>query len=229
MFTSGVGNTKMQLQALADLQPRGYAGTPSLLHTWLERAAETGQALLSLKVASLSGEAFPPSLRDRMSARGVLAYPAYAAAVVGPVACETSARKGLVVDEGVIVEIVRRDLSTVLPGTCPTGRSKLRIKDWMGRADPSAKVRSMFVHPSQVADVLRRHPEASCVRLVVEGEMANDRVTLRAECAAVSAGLADALANGQRELTKLRAAVELLAPGSLPNDGKVVEDARSYA
>jgi phenylacetate-CoA ligase len=121
------------------------------------------------------------------------------------------------------------DLSAVLPGPCPTGRTHTRIKGWMGRADQTAKVRGMFVHPSQVADVLKRHPELGRARLVVEGEMANDRLTLHAETASAAEGLQAAVAASVRDLTKLRCDVQLLPPGSLPNDGKVIEDKRSYA
>jgi phenylacetate-CoA ligase len=259
VFPGGVGNTELQLQAMGELRPDGYAGTPSFLRIVLEKAAETGLALPSLKKALLSGEAFPPSLRDWLRERGVEGYQAYATADVGVIAYETAAREGLVVDEGVIVEIVRPgtgdpvpagdvgevvvtvlnldyplvrfgtgDLSAVLPGACPTGRTNVRIKGWLGRADQTAKVRGMFVHPSQVADVLKRHPELGRARLVVEGEMANDRMRLRAECAARSDGLAERVAQTLRDVTKLRSEVELCAPGTLPNDGKVIEDARRY-
>jgi phenylacetate-CoA ligase len=259
VFPGGVGNTELQLQAMADLRPDAYAGTPSFLRILLEKAAETNVPLPSLKKALVSGEAFPPSLRDWLATRGVTAYQAYATAEAGVIAYETAAREGLVVDEGVLLEIVRPgtstpvaegevgevvvtvlnadyplvrfgtgDLSAVLPGACPTGRSNTRIKGWMGRADQTAKVRGMFVHPSQVAEVLRRHPELGRGRLVVAGEMANDRLTLRAECAHAAPGLSEAVAASVRDVTKLRADIELLAPGGLPNDGKVIEDARSY-
>ncbi len=259
VFPGGVGNTELQLQAMAELRADGYAGTPSFLRIALEKAAETGVALPSLKKAMVSGEAFPPSLRDWLAERGVQAYQCYATADVGLVAYETSAREGLVLDEGVIVEIVRPgtgdpvpegevgelvitvlnpdypllrfgtgDLSAVLPGRCPTGRTHTRIKGWMGRADQTAKVRGMFVHPSQVAEVVKRHPEVLRARLVVDGEMANDRMTLRAETAARTDALAAALAQTVRDVTKLRADIEICAPGSLPNDGKVIEDARTY-
>ena len=259
VFPGGVGNTELQLQAMEHLRPDAYAGTPSFLRILLEKAAETGLALPSLKKALVSGEAFPPSLRDWLQERGVQAYQAFATADVGVIAYETAARAGLVVDEGVIVEIVRPgtgdplpdgevgeivvtvfnvdyplvrfgtgDLSAVLPGPCPTGRSNVRIQGWMGRADQTAKVRGMFVHPSQVAEVVRRHPELNKARLVVEGEMANDRMTLHVEVANPIDSLADAVAGTVRDITKLRADVVLLAPGALPNDGKVIEDARTY-
>jgi len=259
VFPGGVGNTELQLQACVDLQPEAYAGTPSFLRILLEKAAESGLALPHLKKALVSGEAFPPSLRDWLAERGVAAYQAYATADVGVIAFETAAREGLVVDEGAIVEIVRPgtgdplpdgevgevvvtvlnpdyplvrfgtgDLSAVLPGACPTGRTNTRIRGWLGRADQTAKVRGMFVHPSQVADLLKRHPEIARARLVVEGEMANDRMTLRVETTAAADGLADAVARSLRDLTKLRGEVALVAVGTLPNDGKVIDDQRRY-
>ncbi|MFT3817723.1 MAG: AMP-binding protein [Rubrivivax sp.] len=256
VFAGGVGNTELQLQAMDELKPEAYAGTPSFLRIAVEKAAEAGQAL-SITKASVGGEAFPPSLRDWLAARGIRAYQSFGTADCGLIAYETEAREGLVLDEGVIVEIVRPgtgepvpdgevgeivvtvlnpdyplvrfgtgDLSAVLPGRCPTGRTHARIKGWMGRADQTAKVRGMFVHPSQVAEVLRRHPELGRGRLVVEGEMANDRMTLKAEAASGAEGLAAAVAATLRDVTKLRGDIELCAPGSLPNDGKVIEDLR---
>jgi phenylacetate-CoA ligase len=259
VFPGGVGNTELQLQAIEHLRPDAYAGTPSFLRILLEKAAETGADISSLKKALLTGEAFPPSLRDWLLVRGVHGYQTYATADVGIIAFETGAREGLVVDEGVIVEIVRPgshdpvpdgevgevvvttfnadypmirfgtgDLSAVLPGACPTGRTNTRIKGWLGRADQTAKVRGMFVHASQIAEVLRRHPELARARLRVEGEMANDHMSLHVETSSTAAGLSEAVAISVRDVTKLRAEVVLCAPGSLPNDGKVIEDARTY-
>ncbi|MFN9450783.1 MAG: phenylacetate--CoA ligase family protein [Rubrivivax sp.] len=259
VFPGGVGNTELQLQAMTELRPDAYTGTPSFLRILLEKADELNLSLPSLRKALVSGEAFPPSLRDWLASRGVAAFQAYATADVGVIAYETAAREGLVLNENLILEIVRPgtgdpvpdgevgevvitalnadyplvrfatgDLSAILPGACPTGRSNQRIKGWMGRADQTAKVRGMFVHPGQVADVLKRHPEALKVRLVVEGEMAQDRMTLRVECAESSPQLLQAIAQTVRDLTKLRADIEWVSPGSLPNDGKVIEDARSY-
>ena len=259
VFPGGVGNTELQLQAMAELKPQAYAGTPSFLRIALEKADELGLRLPSLTKASVGGEAFPPALRDALRARGIEAYQSYGTADVGLIAYETAAREGLVLDEGVLVEIVRPgtgepvadgevgevvvtalnpdyplirfgtgDLSAVMAGPCPTGRTNRRIKGWMGRADQTAKVRGMFVHPSQVAEIVRRHPELGRARLVIEGEMANDRMTLKAEVAAGAEGLAPAVAATIRDVTKLRGEVALVAPGSLPNDGKVIEDARKY-
>ncbi len=259
VFAGGVGNTELQLQAMAELRPHAYIGTPSFLKILLDKAAEQGLPL-SVRKALVSGEAFPPSLRDWCGERGVSGFQCYATADLGLIAYETVARQGLIVDEGVIVEIVRPgsgepvpdgevgevvvttlnpdyplirfgtgDLSAVLPGACPTGRTNLRIKGWMGRADQSAKVRGMFVHAGQVAEVLRRFPEARRARLVVEGEMAQDRMTLRVETEGTApGGLAEGLAAALREVTKLRGEVAFVAAGALPNDGKVIEDLRKF-
>ena len=258
VFPAGTGQTEQQLQAIVELRPAGYTGTPSFLRILLEKAAEAGSDVRSLTKAMVSGEACPPSLRDWFAERGVAAYQSYATADVGLIAYETAAREGLVLDEGVIVEIVRPgtgdvvpegevgevvvtvlnpdyplvrfgtgDLSAVLAGTCPTGRTNARIKGWLGRADQTTKVRGMFVHPGQVAEIVRRFPEVQRARLVVSGEMADDRMLLRAEAVA-DAALQQRLSEAVRDVTKLRSDVELVAPGSLPNDGKVIEDARSY-
>jgi phenylacetate-CoA ligase len=259
VFAGGVGNTELQLQAMSELRAQAYIGTPSFLRIAFEKADELGIALPALTKASVGGEAFPAALRDALHARGVEAFQSYGTADLGLIAYETAAREGLVLDEGVIVEIVRPgsdeplphgqvgevvvttlnpdyplvrfgtgDLSAILPGTCPTGRTHTRIKGWLGRADQTAKVRGMFVHASQVAEITRRHPEVLRARLLIEGEMANDRMTLRAEVDGTPQGLAAKLAQSVRDVTKLRAEVALCAPGSLPNDGKVIEDARRF-
>jgi phenylacetate-CoA ligase len=261
VFPGGVGNTELQLQAMGALKPDAYIGTPSFLKILVEKAAEAGTDIGSLKKALVGGEAFPPSLRDWLIERGIQGFQSYATADVGLVAYETAAREGLVLDEGVIVEIVRPggsdvvaegevgevvvttlnadyplirfgtgDLSAVMPGPCPTGRTNTRIRGWLGRADQTAKVRGMFVHAGQVAEVVKRHPEIARARLVVEGEMANDRMTLRAELAQPTApeGLAERVAQSLRDITKLRGEIVWAQPGQLPNDGKVIEDARSY-
>ncbi len=260
VFPGGTGQTEQQVQAMIELQPAGYIGTPSFLKIIVDKAAEMGVPLPSVKKAMFGGEAFPPSLRDWFLARGIDAYQCYATADVGSIAYETSAREGLVLDEGVILEIVRPgtgdpvaegevgevvvttlnpdyplirfgtgDLSAVLSGPCPTGRTNTRIKGWMGRADQTTKIRGMFVHPGQVADIIKRFPELTRARLVVTGEMANDAMTLKVEAAGtVTPTLADQIGDAIREVTKLRGAVEILAVGTLPNDGRVIEDARSY-
>ncbi len=259
VFPGGTGQTEQQVQAMAELKPAGYIGTPSFLKIIIEKAAEMKVTLPTVTRALVSGEAFPPSLRDWLAERGVAGYQCYASADLGLIAYETEAREGLVLDEGVIVEIVRPgtgdpvaegevgelvvttlnpdyplirfgtgDLSAILPGHCPTGRTNARIKGWMGRADQTVKVRGMFVHPGQVAAIARRFPEVLKARLIVSGEMANDSMTFRVEAAPAMAGLDERISEAIRDVTKLRGTVELLAPGSLPNDGKVIEDARSY-
>ena len=259
VFPGGTGQTEQQVTAMAELQPAGYIGTPSFLKIILEKAAEQGVALHSLRKALVSGEAFPPSLRDWMTERGVAAYQCYATADVGLIAYETSAREGLVLDEGVIVEIVRPgtgdpvpegevgelvvtslnpdyplirfgtgDLSAVLAGPCPTGRTQQRIKGWMGRADQTTKVRGMFVHPGQVAQIAKRFPEVIKARLVVSGEMANDSMALHVETAHPTDALKAHISETIRDITKLRGDVVWALPGALANDGKVIEDARSY-
>lgn len=259
VFPGGTGQTEQQVQAMAELKPAGYVGTPSFLKIIVEKAAEMKVALPSVSRAMVSGEAFPPSLRDWLAERGITAYQCYASADLGLIAYETEAREGLVLDEGVIVEIVRPgtgdpvaegevgelvvttlnpdyplvrfgtgDLSAVLPGHCPTGRTNTRIKGWMGRADQTVKVRGMFVHPGQVADIARRFPEVLKARLVVSGEMANDSMHFQVETASAPDGLDQRIGEVIRDVTKLRGTVQLVAPGSLPNDGKVIEDARSY-
>ncbi|WP_334135418.1 phenylacetate--CoA ligase family protein [Tepidimonas sp.] len=258
VFPGGVGNTELQLAAISDLGPVGYVGTPSFLRILVEKAEAAGLTL-PLRKALVSGEAFPPSLRDWLAERGIIGYQAYATADAGLIAYETPAREGLVVDEHVILEIVRPgtgdpvpegevgevvvtvlnpdyplirfgtgDLSAVLPGPCPTGRTNTRIRGWLGRADQTTKVRGMFVHPEQVAQVLRRHPEALRARLIVSGRMADDQLTLRVETEAPSQALQQALQSTLREITKLRGDIAFVEPGALPNDGKVIEDSRSY-
>jgi phenylacetate-CoA ligase len=261
VFPAGTGQTEQQVQAMAELKPAGYVGTPSFLKIILEKASDMGVALPSVTKALVSGEACPPSLRDWFAERGVTAYQCYATADLGLIAYETSAREGLVIDEGVIVEIVTPgtgdpvaegevgelvvttfntdyplirfgtgDLSAVLPGNCPTGRTNTRIKGWMGRADQTTKIRGMFVHPSQVATIAKRFPDIVKARLVVSGEMADDRMTLQVETAknAETEDLLEKISEAIRDVTKLRGTVALFALGSLPNDGRVIEDARSY-
>ncbi|MCZ2405597.1 MAG: AMP-binding protein [Burkholderiales bacterium] len=259
VFPGGTGQTEQQVQAMAELRPAGYIGTPSFLKIIVEKAAEMGVPLPSVTKALLSAEAFPPSLRDWFLERGIAGYQCYATADLGLIAYETAAREGLVLDEHVIVEIVRPgtgdpvpegevgelvvttlntdyplirfgtgDLSAVLPGACPTGRTATRIKGWMGRADQTTKVRGMFVHPGQVAAIVKRFPQVQRARLVVSGAMANDQMVLQVETTETSGGLALQLQDAVREVTKLRGEVQMVAPGSLPNDGKVIEDARSY-
>ena len=259
VFPAGTGQTEQQLEAMVDLKPDGYTGTPSFLRILLEKAKESGADIRSLNKASVGGEACPPSLTAWFQEHGVDVYQTYATADLGLVAYETASREGLVLEEGVIVEIVRPgtgdpvsdgevgelvvtslnpayplirfgtgDLSAILSGTCPTGRTAPRIKGWMGRADQTTKIKGMFVHPSQVADIARRFPQIKKARLVVSGEMANDQMCLQVEANEVDDGLRERVEGAIREVTKLRGDVQVVRPGSLPNDGKVIEDARSY-
>ena len=259
VFPAGVGQTEQQLAAIADLQPNAYVGTPSFLRILLEKADELGVSV-SFTKAFVSGEAFPPSVREAFAARGIQAYQAYATADIGLIAYETPAREGLVVDEDILLEIVRPgtgdpvapgevgevvvttfnpdyplirfgtgDLSAVLAGNSPCGRTNARIKGWMGRADQTTKVKGMFVHPGQIAQVVRRHPEITRARLVVDNPELNDRMTLMCEVAGGgSEALATAVAASIRELTKLRGEVAFLPSGALANDGKVIDDVRTY-
>jgi phenylacetate-CoA ligase len=258
VIPGGVGNTEMQVEAIAQLKPVGYAGTPDFLKVLLDVAHKAGKDVSSLRRALVSGAALPASLRTELGSRGVETLQCYAIAEVGVLAYETPAREGLIVNEHVLVEIVRPgtgdpvaegevgevivtsfdpdypmirlatgDLSAVLPGRSPCGRTNMRIRGWMGRADQTSKIKGMFVHPGQVAEVARRHPELGRVRLAVTRAGEQDAMTLSAECAAPVAGLADAVAATLQSVTKLRGEVTLVAPGSLPNDGKVIADERS--
>ena len=253
VFPGGVGQTEQQVQAMADLQPQGYVGTPSFLRILLDKADEMGLKIPALTKALVSGEAFLPPVREALRARGIEGYQAYATADLGSIAYETPAREGLVVDEEVILEIVRPgtgepipagevgevvvtlfnpdyplirfgtgDLSAILPGISPCGRTNMRIRGWMGRADQTTKVKGMFVHPEQVAAVVKRHPQIVRARLVVTNPDAIDTMTLYCEGEADNAAIADSL----RELTKLRGEVKFV--DSLPNDGKVISDERKY-
>ena len=259
VFPGGTGQTEMQVQAMADLTPVGYVGTPSFLKIILERADELGVELGSLKKALVSGEAFPAATRRFLAGEGITGRQCYATADLGLIAYESEAEEGLILDEEVIVEIVRPgtgepvaagevgevlvttfqydypllrfatgDLSSELPGSSPCGRTNTRIKGWLGRADQTTKVKGMFVHPGQIADVIRRHQIIRRARLVVDNPDGNDRMVLRCEAEAAADGLGETIAADLREVTKLRGAVELVAPGSLPNDGKVIEDSRRY-
>ncbi len=258
VFAGGTGQTEQQVQAIADLRPAGYVGTPSFLRIILEKADELAIGLPSLSKALVSGEAFLAQHRDMLKARGIDGYQVYATADLGSIAYETVAHEGLVVDEGVLVEIIRPgtgdpvpagevgevvvtaltnsdyplirfgtgDLSAALPGVSPCGRTNLRIKGWMGRADQTAKVKGMFVRPEQIAEIARRHPDLGRLRLVITREGEKDAMTLAAEAAAPDAALASAVADTLQSVTKLRGDVDLVSPGSLPNDGKVISDER---
>ena len=258
VFPAGVGQTELQVATLADLKPHGYVGTPSFLKILLDKGREAGADLSSVQSALVSGEALPASLRTQFAGRGVRVLQCYTTADLGTVAYESEAMEGLIVSEGLLVEIVRPgtgdpvaegevgevvvtntltpeyplmrfatgDLSALLPGTSPCGRTNLRLRGWLGRADQSAKVRGMFVHPSLVAQVVGRHAGVGKARLVISRVNDADVMTLRCEIPEPEEGLAAALAVSIREVCKLRGDVELVAPGSLPNDGRVIDDIR---
>ncbi|PLX72063.1 MAG: AMP-dependent synthetase [Azoarcus sp.] len=258
VFPAGVGQTELQLAAMADLQPNAYVGTPSFLRILLDKADEVGVKPTFTK-AFVSGEAFPPSIREAFAARGVRASQAYATADIGLIAYETPGGEGMVVGEDIVLEIVRPgtgdpvpdgevgevvvttlnpdyplirfgtgDLSAIMPGMSACGRTNVRIRGWMGRADQTTKVKGMFVHPGQIADVVRRHPEIGRGRLVVDNPGLNDRMTLHCESSVGGDTLAASIAASIRELTKLRGEVSFCAPGSLANDGKLIDDIRKY-
>lgn len=257
VIPGGVGNTEQQLEAIAHYKPSGYVGTPDFLKILLDTAQKTGKDASSLKRALVSGAALPGSLRDELRARGVAVVQCYATAELGIVAYESDAMQGMIVNENLILEIVRPgtgdpvtegevgeivvtsfnpdypmirlatgDLSALLPGLSPCGRTNIRIKGWMGRADQTAKVKGMFVHPRQVAEIGQRHPELSKLRLVVGREAEQDTITLLAETASTAATLAAAVADTLQSVTKLKGTVTLVKPGALPNDGKVIADER---
>ncbi|MBR0673457.1 phenylacetate--CoA ligase family protein, partial [Neoroseomonas soli] len=256
VIPAGPGNTEAQLDLIGQFRPAGYVGTPDFLKILLDAAEAAGRDASCIRKALVSGAAFPPSLQAELAGRGVAAFQAYATADLGCIAYETAAREGLVVTEEVVVEIVRPgtgdpvpdgeigevvvtvldeahpvlrlalgDLSAVLPGISPCGRTNTRIVGWRGRADQTAKVKGMFVRPDQVAEIARRHPGLGRLRLVVTRQGEQDAMTLRVEAASAE-GLADAVAASLLAVTRLRGAVEVVAPGSLPNDGKVIADER---
>ncbi len=254
---AGVGQTEMQLAAIAAIQPTGYAGTPSFLKLLIEKSDELKIDVSSIRRAMVGGEAFLPLHRQLFAARGIDAVQAYASADLGVIAYESAAREGLIANENLIIEIVRPgtgdplpdgdvgevvvttfnrdypllrfatgDLSAVLPGVSPCDRTNMRIKGWMGRADQTTKVRGMFIHPGQIAEIVKRHPEILKARLVVSHVESNDSMCLRCE----SMGVLNAapIVETIRDVTKLRGEVEAVAPRTLPNDGKVIEDSRRF-
>jgi len=259
VFPAGVGNTDLQVQAIQDLKPAGYVGAPSFLKIILERADEQSKDLSALNCAMVGAEPFLPDQRQLFADRGIACGQVYASADLGCIAYETPTGEGMVVDEDLIVEIVRPgtgdpvpdgevgevvvttfapeyplirfatgDLSAVLAGPSPCGRTNMRLKGWMGRADQTTKVKGMFVHPAQVAEIIKRHPEIAKARIVVDREGDQDVMTLRYEADAAddfSANVAETI----QAVCKLKGNAEPVAPGSLPNDGKVIEDARSHA
>ena len=256
---AGVGNTELQVRAIADIRPRAYLGTPDFLKVILEKSDALGLDCSSIAIAHVSGGPYLPPQRAFYEERGIDVFQSYGTADLGLIAYESPAREGLIVDEGVIVEIVRPgtgdpvpegevgevvvtgfsreypllrfatgDLSAVLPGTSPCGRTNMRIKGWMGRADQTTKIKGMFVHPKQVAEVVNRHPEIARARLVVARAGAADAMTLKCEVEGDGEALAAAIGESLAAACKLKGEVELVPPGSLPNDGKVIDDQRDY-
>ena len=262
---AGVGNTELQVRAIADIKPTGYAGTPSFLVTLLEKAAELGEDVTSLSKAVVGGEALPPSVRQNIADKGVNCVQIYASADLGCIGYESEACEGLIVEERLIIEIVRPgtseivadgevgevvatmfvpeyplirfgtgDLSAILPGISPCGRTNARLKGWMGRADQTTKVKGMFVHPSQVADVIKRHPEIIKARLIVDQREGIDVMILNCEVEGGSqlsssdSSVFQEVSSTIQSVCKLKGEVKLTDPNSLPNDGKVIDDVRKY-
>ncbi|MEO0830330.1 MAG: phenylacetate--CoA ligase family protein, partial [Pseudomonadota bacterium] len=255
VLPAGTGQTELQVQAAAAIGCTAYAGTPDYLKVILDKAAETG-TVLGFTKAVVSGGALFPSLRQDYADRGISCLQCYATADLGNIAYESPAMEGLIVDEGVLVEIVTPgtgnpvapgevgevvvtslnpdyplirfatgDLSAVLPGESPCGRTNMRIKGWMGRADQTTKIKGMFVRPEQVAALVAKHPELTKARVTVTRKDEQDHMVVQAEGSAVDATI---LLNSVAEALKLKGEVELVAPGTLPNDGKVIDDQRSY-
>lgn len=259
VIAAGPGNTEQQLEAIQHLRPTVYVGVPDYLKILLDKAREARRDASSIKRAVVGGGALFPSLRSEYKQRGIATYQTYATADLGIIAYESQALEGMIVDEGVIVEIVRPgtgapvaagevgevvvtsfnrdypmirfatgDLSAVLPGPSPCGRTNMRIKGWLGRADQTTKVKGMFVHPENIAELAKRHPGLGRLRLVVGRAGEQDTMTLRAEAAQAEAGLKERIAETLQAVTKLKGDVEIVAPGTLPNDGKVIADERTY-
>jgi phenylacetate-CoA ligase len=257
VIPAGPGNTEAQFELIEAYSPVGYSGTPDFLKILLDAAASAGRDISSIKRALVSGAAFPKSLQEEIRSRGVEAYQAFGTADLGLIAFETRVREGMVVNEDLILEIVRPgtgdavaegdvgeivvtsldpdhpwirlaigDLTAALAGASPCGRSNMRIKGWMGRADQTSKVKGMFVRPEQIAEIGKRHPELGRLRLVVTREKEVDVMKLRAEVTAPAAELAQSVAASLRAITKLSGTIDLVAIGTLPNDGKVIADER---
>ncbi|NQV61594.1 MAG: AMP-binding protein [Alphaproteobacteria bacterium] len=255
----GVGNTEIQIQLMADLKPDFFIGTPSFLRIILTKAKELGHDLSNLKNGLVGAEALPPSLRQELSDLGVSVLQGYGTADLGSVAYESKAIDGMIIDEGVIVEIVEPqgtkpvaegevgevvvtslnptyplvrfatgDLSALLPGISPCGRTNMRIRGWMGRADQSTKFKGMFVHPSAIMQIAARHPEIAKARMVITSQDNNDAMTLKFAAPGADPSLREAVEASIQIVLKLRGGAELVAAESLPDDGLVIEDARSY-
>ncbi|WP_282153592.1 phenylacetate--CoA ligase family protein [Ruegeria atlantica] len=255
VLPAGTGQTELQVTAARDVGCTSYAGTPDYLKVILDKADEMGVAL-NFSKAVVGGGALFPSLRQDYADRGISCLQCYATADLGSIAYESAAMEGMILDEHVIVEIVTPgtgtpvepgevgevvvtslnpdyplirfatgDLSAIMPGVSPCGRTNLRIKGWMGRADQTTKIKGMFVRPEQVAALVDKHEEIVKARVIAarQGEM--DTMTVQIE----SAGGDDmAYAKSVVEVLKLKGAIEVVTPGSLPKDGLVIEDQRVY-
>lgn len=257
VIPAGPGQTEMQLEMIEHLKPVAYTGTPDFLKIILDAAKTANRDVSCIRKALVSGAAFPASLQAEVKSRGVDAYQTYAIADMGVVAYESPAREGLIVNEDVLLEIVRPgtgdpvpegevgeivvtsfnehhpwirlatgDLSAMMSGISPCGRTNARIKGWMGRADQTAKVKGMFVRPEQIAELSKQYPALGKLRLIVTRENEQDAMTLRAESANGSADLTERVAASLQAVTKLKGRVEIVAVGALPNDGKVISDER---
>ena len=255
----GVGNTEIQIQLMADLKPNFFIGTPSFLRILVTKAKEIGHDLSNLKNGLVGAEALPPSLRQELSDLGVSVLQGYGTADLGSVAYESKAVDGMIIDEGVIVEIVEPqgtkpvaegevgevvvttlnptyplvrfatgDLSAVLPGISPCGRTNMRIRGWMGRADQSTKFKGMFVHPSAIMQIAARHPEITKARMVISSENNNDAMTLKFAAPGADRSLVTAVEASIQTVLKLRGGAELVEAEGLPDDGLAIEDMRSY-
>ncbi|WP_425040608.1 phenylacetate--CoA ligase family protein [Primorskyibacter sp. S187A] len=255
IFPAGTGQTELQVRAAADLGVTAYAGTPDYLKVILEKADEMGVAL-NLRKAVVSGGALFPSLRQSYADAGISCLQCYATADLGNIAYESPAMEGMILDEGVIVEIVTPgtgdpvpdgevgevvvtslnpdyplirfatgDMSAILPGQSPCGRTNARIKGWMGRADQTTKIKGMFVRPEQVAELVKRHPEVQRARVLAQRSGDADHMVVQFEAEDADA---DGLGATVRDVLKLRGDVEIVAPGALPRDGVVIEDQRTY-
>ena len=259
VIPAGVGQTELQLKVIADIKPTAYAGTPSFLKILLEKGRDLGLDTSSLTKAGVAGEALPPSLRAEIASFGVNVVQSFGTADLGLIAYESEALEGLIIDEGVIVEIVEPlgqrpvaqgevgevvvttfcreyplirfatdDLSALMPGISPCGRTNQRMRGWLGRADQSVKVRGLFVHPNQVMEVLRRFPDVVKVRLIVEQDKGADVMALHCETKALHPILESGITEAVQDICKLQGRVVLVAPGELADDGKIIEDRRAF-
>ena len=251
VIPAGPGNTADQLSAIRQYRPTVYVGTPDFLKILLDKADAAGIGVGSIRRAIVSGAALPPSLRGELEGRGIDVFQCYGTADLGVVGYEDEG-DGLAVNDGLILEIVRpgtgepvadgevgevvvtrlnRDYPLIRFATGDLSRSlpaasdgRPRIAGWMGRADQATKVRGMFVRPEQVAVVGRELGVSGRLRLIVMRAGEQDSLLLKIEHE--EASIAERAARLLTETTRLRSEVEVVAPGALPNDGKVIADER---